>query len=305
MTPFVSIIVPVRNGGAPFDGLLASLKSLDWPADRLEILIVDNGSTDDTVARARAAGLRVIEEPVRGASSARNRGAAESRGEILVFTDADCAVSRSWLHGITAPFADPRVGAAGGRTLTYPPKTAVERHAVRTRHLDAEHHLAHPTFPFASTANLAVRRSVFEAVGGFDPEFPVAGESVDFCTRLRRQTGHTLAWAPRGVAFHRARSTVAAFREQQRRDGHSLALLCARYRDEANWDARHDREADAEVFRAALLVAWGVVEQYLIRRDRYALETRWLEYVRLSARRRGFRQAVRERSLVFNRGAGR
>lgn len=304
MTPFVSVIVPVLNGGAPFDGLLASLKSLDWPADRLEILIVDNGSSDDTAARARAAGFRVIEEPVRGASSARNRGVAESRGEILAFTDGDCAVSRGWLHGLTAPFADPRVGAAGGRTLTYPPRTAAERHAVRIRHLDAERHLAHPTFPFASTANLAVRRSAFESIGGFDNAFPVAGESVDFCTRLRRQTGFTLAWAPRGVVFHRARSTVAAFREQQRRDGHSLALLCARYRDEAVWDARRDRAADAEVFRAALLVPWGVVEQYLLRRGRESLETRWLEYVRLSARRRGFKQAVREQKLVFNRGTG-
>ncbi|HEX7880714.1 MAG TPA: glycosyltransferase [Candidatus Eisenbacteria bacterium] len=301
-TPFVSVVVPVLNGGKHLGELLRSLAALDWPADRLEILVVDNGSTDDTAEQARAAGVTLLSEPERGASRARNRGIREARGEIVAFTDADCLVTRRWIRGVTAPFQDPVVGGVGGRIETYRPTTLAERYAARIGHLDVERHLSHPTFPFAPTANAAFRRDVFEKIGGFDPDFPW-GEPVDFGKRVVRDAGFRLAFAPTAVVLHRARASVAEFRRQQEGYGYSLALLCSKYRDEVVWDVRRDREADAEVSRAF----WRMPSAFVTRPEdgdrRATIQNRWLDWVRAAARRRGFRRAVRERGLVFNRGA--
>lgn len=291
--PFVSVVVPVRNGGAALGELLGSLGALAWPADRREILVVDNGSTDDSAARATAHGVTLLKEPRTGASHARNAGVAAARGEIVAFTDHDCLVTRGWLNALVAPFSDAAVGGVGGRTETYRPTTAAERHAARIRHLDAERHLSHPTFPFVPTANAAFRRAVFDRIGGFDPGFPW-GEPIDFCKRLVRDTTWRLAYAPRAVVFHRARARVGDFYRQQEGYGYSLALLCAKYRDEVRWGWRQRLRAEWDVLRAGLLVPVGLVER-LRRRD--ALEARWLELVRQAGRRTGFRRAVRERAL--------
>jgi len=294
--PFVSIIVPVLNGGPPFRELLNALAALTWPAERREILIVDNGSTDDTAAVAARTGHTVITEPEPGAARARNAGVARARGRILAFTDADCLVTRRWLDELVAPFADPAVGGVGGRTETYRPVTPAERHAARIQHLDAERHLAHPTFPFAPTANAAFRREVFDAIGGFDPAFPW-GEPIDFCKRLVRDTGFRLAYAPRAVVFHRARASTADFCRQQWGYGYSQALLCAKYGDEVRWGPRQEWGARWGVWRAGLDLPLA-----LLRRARRAdaLEASWLEFKRQMARRRGFTAAVRERGLKLS-----
>lgn len=291
--PFVSIIVPVKDGGAALSELLVSLNALAWPADRREILVVDNNSGDDSGARATAAGATLLRETRPGASHARNAGLRAARGDIVAFTDADCLVTRGWLDALVAPFEDPAIGGVGGRTETYSPVTAAERHAARIRHLDAERHLSHPTFPFAPTANAAFRRAVFEAIGGFDPDFPW-GEPVDFCKRLVRDTPWRLAYAPRAVVFHRARARVGDFYRQQQGYGYSLALLCHKYRDEVTWGWRQRLRAEWDVVRAGLLLPVGLFERM---RHRDALEARWLELVRQAARRSGFRRAVRERAL--------
>ena len=121
--------------------------------------------------------------------------------------------------------------------------------------------------------------------------------------RVVRDAGLRLAFAPTAVVFHRARARVAEFRRQQEGYGYSLALLCAKYRDEVVWDARRDREADAEVTRAFWRLPAALVAPPEEGDRRATLQYRWLDWVRAAARRRGFRRAVAERRLVFNRGA--
>jgi cellulose synthase/poly-beta-1,6-N-acetylglucosamine synthase-like glycosyltransferase len=294
--PLVSVVVPVLNGGPAFRDLLASLAHLSYPRERLEILVVDNGSDDDSAGAARRAGFNVVAEPRRGASVARNTGVGQTQGEIVAFTDADCIVTRGWIEGLVAPFTDPEVGGVGGRTETWLPRTWTERHAARTRHLDAERHLSHPTFPFAPTANAAFRRRVFEKIGGFDPAFPW-GEPIDFCKRVIRDAGMKLAFAPRAVVFHRARARLGDYYRQQKGYGYSLALLCDKYRDEVVWNWRRTVTQDIDVLKAGIMVPVGLVEAVTHRRGREAMESRTIEFVRQVGRRAGFRQAVRDRSL--------
>ena len=111
--PTVSVVVPAYRGGALFDLCLRSLRQLSPPP--LEILIVADGQCRDSAARARAAGFRVITlDEQSGPAIARNRGAAEARGEILFFVDADVTVPADACARIVRAFADPGPAALIG-----------------------------------------------------------------------------------------------------------------------------------------------------------------------------------------------
>jgi len=96
--PFVSVIVPVLNGERTIRECIVSLLNMDYPVERREILVVDNDSTDRTTDIIKNFPVRYLREERRGASHARNRGIEASKGAILAFTDADCAVTTRWLR---------------------------------------------------------------------------------------------------------------------------------------------------------------------------------------------------------------
>jgi glycosyltransferase involved in cell wall biosynthesis len=115
--PFVSVIVPVRDGESTIADCLDAILATDYPEDRREILAVDNGSTDGTATLIQSRPVRYLREERRGVSNTRNRGIAESRGEILDFVDADCIVEPQWLTELVRPFEDPEVGSVAGDDL--------------------------------------------------------------------------------------------------------------------------------------------------------------------------------------------
>src|ERR671916_681647 len=112
MTPFVSIVVPVLNGERTLRGCLTSLLRVDYPPDRREILVVDNGSTDRTAEIIQSFPVQYLREEQRGCSAARNRGIQASRGELIASTDADCVVSSGWLRELVQAF-DEEEGVGG------------------------------------------------------------------------------------------------------------------------------------------------------------------------------------------------
>ncbi|HUT24175.1 MAG TPA: glycosyltransferase family 2 protein [Sumerlaeia bacterium] len=123
--PAVSIIVPVRDESSHAESKLRNCAQIDYPPEKTEILVIDDGSADDTLERVEAARqevgkngrrLRVISLGNRlGKAAAVNRGAREAGGEILVFSDADTLVSSASVRSLVAPFADPSVGCVAGR----------------------------------------------------------------------------------------------------------------------------------------------------------------------------------------------
>jgi glycosyltransferase involved in cell wall biosynthesis len=98
--PFVSVIVPVLNGESCISDCLRSLLQLEYPRERLEIIVVDNGSTDGTLELVRRFPVRLIHEYKPGSYAARNAGVRLAKGEILAFTDADCIVESNWIQEI-------------------------------------------------------------------------------------------------------------------------------------------------------------------------------------------------------------
>jgi GT2 family glycosyltransferase len=249
LPPFVSVIVAVLNGEATVGRCLESLCSGSYPKDRREIVVVDNGSTDRTAELVRDYPVRLVIEPGRGRSRARNRGIEESRGEILAFTDADCYVSTRWLDELTAGFNQDDASAVIGDIVPYPPTTPAEHYSAKRKPSMAswQRHLATPWF---CTGNAAVRREAFDRVGLFDTRF-ASCEDIEFAWRFA-DAGLRVRRQPRPVVFHQLRMTPMGLFRQNLRYGRGWALLHQRYPEKAAWGPREELAAWADLGRTAL-----------------------------------------------------
>ncbi len=187
--PFVSVIIPVRNDAQRLAVCLRSLAEVDYPAGRFEIIVIDNGSHDDSADVARAAGAKVLVHPDLRVGALRNRGAATASGEILALVDSDHEVPPDWLRaGVEEFVADPDLSTVGSPCLAPIQGTWVQRvwamHRLRDRHRrDVE---------WLGAGNLFIRKRDFERIGGFD-ESLIAAEDVDLCVRLRKAQGRIVS----------------------------------------------------------------------------------------------------------------
>jgi mycofactocin system glycosyltransferase len=227
--PRVSVIVPVKDRAEELRRCLESTRRLDYPADRIEVLVVDDGSADDGPAVARALGATVIPSGGRGRgpAAARNRGAAAASGEILAFLDSDCVASEQWLRELVGAFADPDVAAVGGRVDGLRTSSSLDRYEAEMSSLrlgarGRSARLGSDTF-YLPSCNLLVRRSAFAEVGGFREELHVA-EDVDLSWRLRDR-GATIAYVPRGPVLHEHRNRLGPFLRRRFEYGTSEGVL--------------------------------------------------------------------------------
>jgi glycosyltransferase involved in cell wall biosynthesis len=256
--PFVTVVVPVRNGEATIQQCLTSLQHLQYPSERHEVLVVDNGSSDRTAEIVRRYPVRCLREDRRGLSHARNRGIEASRGQIVAFTDADCVVTTDWLTELVSGLGDPRLSAVAGEVVAYPPTTAAERYLARRRPLWQEPRCRGQRRPWFLFGNVAVRREVFARVGLFDPRFAGGGaEDIDYSWRFFN-AGCTLAYRPRALVFHRHRMTPHGLLRQQIAYGRGQAVLRRKYPQELPWGWRHEIAAWKDLGASAgrLLCLW-------------------------------------------------
>ncbi len=288
MLPSVSVVVPVLNGEGTIGNCLSALLRTEYPSERREIVIVDNGSTDRTAEIVKRAPVRYVWEHRPGVPYARNRGIELCEGEIVAFTDADCIPTAGWLRELVAPFESEEVGGVAGEILPYPPRTPAERYAARIRHLSPQRYLQRPVLPFAVTANLGFRREVFQRVGLFDPDLPRGGESTDFCTRFLRETGLLLEYAPMAAVFHKHRSTAWQLFKQQWSYGRGHAYLYIKYRDELRWGARETASTYRDLLTTAAALMLTAVGHVRGRADREELSFAFFETLRKLALRMGF-----------------
>ena len=232
--PKTSVIVPVYNGEADLPELINCLQAQTYPGDRVEYLLVDNGSSDRTASVIQTAiqetaslgiTLRYLQEnKIQSSYAARNTGIRAVKSEILAFTDADCRPQPDWLESLILPFADSAVGVVVGEIVALPGKSLLEKHADRHNVLSQQHTLEHPFCPYGQTANLAIRRQVLEQVGLFRPYLNTGGDA-DMCWRIQRGSNWTLHFAPTAVVRHRHRSTLKEYQSQWRRYGRSNRYL--------------------------------------------------------------------------------
>ncbi len=228
----ISIVIPVRNGAEIIGEQLVALAAQEH-AGEWEVVVADNGSTDSTRAvveglRSRLPALQIVDASQRrGPAHARNTGAAAARGEIVAFVDADDRVEPGWLAAMDRAMADDSVGAAGGALIR---EIAGNPVGSENRALGDDLGQWSGFLPYAGSGNLAVRRSLFEELHGFDEDY-LADEDVDFSWRLQL-AGHRLVFAPGAVLTYRERSDIRGLFRQYYRYAHEHPRLYRRFRSE-------------------------------------------------------------------------
>jgi cellulose synthase/poly-beta-1,6-N-acetylglucosamine synthase-like glycosyltransferase len=293
--PFVSVIVPVRDGESTIAACLDAILATDYPADRREILVVDNGSSDGTADLIRARPVRYLREPRRGVSHARNLGIAESSGKVLAFVDSDCVVEPQWLTELARPFEDPEVGAVAGDLQHVPPRTPAERQAARL--LGNWQRFAFNSDPaYPITANAAYRRDVLDRIGGFDPHMARA-QDVELGLRFKERSGLRLAYAERATARHRNRTTQLGFFRQQLGWAYGAGLVGAKFEAMGGEPVRPPRAR--EITRTAR--GLGIVLLARIRRrgERAWIEDAWFDLLRQIAWWVGARAGLRRGARIW------
>jgi GT2 family glycosyltransferase len=194
----ISVIVPAYNAAATLDRCLAALGEQTRPPD--EVIVVDDGSTDDSADIARHYGVRVLCQVNAGPAAARNAGARAACGDLLLFTDADCAPAPDWLEHMVAPFADPAVvGAKGVYGTTQ--KELVARFVQFEYEDKYDRMRGQECIDFIDTYSAAYRRDAFLSVGGFDESFAFL-EDQELSFRMAK-SGHRFVFVPGAVVHHR------------------------------------------------------------------------------------------------------
>lgn len=203
----VSIIIPTFNGarriGKCLDALLEQSRTLD-----AEILVVDDGSTDNTAEVAgHYSGVRLISQKNAGPAAARNRGVHEAHGEIILFTDDDCVPTRDWLDLMLAPLKAAEVVGTKGTYKTHQKSLAAR--FVQIEYEDRYRLMANlPGIDFIDTYSAAFRRGKFLETGGYDTSFPVAcAEDIELSYRMSAR-GWKMKFVPQAVVYHTHPDTV-------------------------------------------------------------------------------------------------
>jgi glycosyltransferase involved in cell wall biosynthesis len=224
-----SVIVPTYNRPARVRECLAALCELDYPKDKYEVVIVDDGGDDplDGIEAAHPSGtkVRLLRQESAGPASARNYGAREARGRFLAFTDDDCCPSPGWLVEFERRLLRSPDAMVGGTTLNrLTGNLFSEASETLLQALYAFSNLDPENGRFLASNNIGLSRRLFHEVGGFDANFPLAAaEDRDFCDRWTH-AGRRLLWAPEAVVLHSHEHTLRSFLRQHFNYGRGAVL---------------------------------------------------------------------------------
>jgi GT2 family glycosyltransferase len=226
-TPRVSVVVCTYNAERTLAPCLESLAKLNYPD--YEVIVVNDGSTDGSLAIAERFGYcRIISQPNKGLSVARNVGAQNATGEIIAYTDSDCVADPDWLAYLVAKMEVSDLAACGGPNFP-PPEDSLVPAAVAVSPGGPTHVLlSDDVAEHIAGCNMAFRRDALLRLGGFDPIYRAAGDDVDICWRFQ-DAGYTIGFSPAAVVWHFRRNTVKAYIGQQRGYGKAEALVYSKH----------------------------------------------------------------------------
>jgi glycosyltransferase involved in cell wall biosynthesis len=216
---YCSIVIPTYNRPERLHNCLNAIAQLDYPRDRFEVIVVDDGShqpLDAVVEPLRTKlNLTLLRQTNSGPASARNAGAAIARGQYLIFTDDDCLPTPNWLTALEQQFQLTPHALIGGQTLNALPDnfySTASQLLIDYLYDYYNRHSASANF-FASN-NFAMPTSTFRLLHGFDTSFPLAaGEDREFCDRWQHQ-GYPTQYAPDAQVYHAHHLTLLKFWRQ-------------------------------------------------------------------------------------------
>ena len=219
--PFVSVIIPIFNRAETLEKCLQTLAAQRYP--HFEVIVVDDGSGDEaagkTVERLGRPDFQIISLPEnQGVAAARNAGMRKARGDVFVFSDADCFFENDWLRDLVRPLSSPRTGCSGGpdqapavaglkgKCIDYSMHSLIASGGIRR----GECRLAKYS---PAGCNMAIKREVVERVGAFDPSLRRRGEEKELEHRMR-MCGYDIVYVKSARVWHHRRPTITSFARQ-------------------------------------------------------------------------------------------
>jgi len=223
-----SVIIPVYNSEEAISGTIEAISSQEF--DDFEIISVDDGSTDGSLQilkglEDKIRNLRVISQKNKGPAAARNYGAKEASGEIIVFTDSDCVPEKNWLKEMVKPFEDKEVvGVQGkyknlntGNTVSVFTQSEIEERYLRMG--------SQKYTDFIGSYSAAYRKSVFLDVNGFDESFlKASGEDPELSYRIAAK-GHKMVFNEKAIVGHPHPTSIKNYIKQKFSRGYWGVLL--------------------------------------------------------------------------------
>ncbi len=251
-----SVIVCTYRGFRTLEECLLSLTKISYPD--YEILLINDGA-DEGVEKItkKFPSVRHVGMEHSGLSAARNLGAREATGDVLVYTDDDCAADEEWLLYLAEGFAGGDFAAMGGPNISPRPLTQEQACVVASPGGPAHVLLSDEQAEHIPGCNLAVRKEAFESIGGFREEFRTAGDDVDFCWRLQNHA-YRIGFHGAAMVWHYRRFRVRDYLRQQAGYGRAEAMLIPRHPDRfgtiggARWKGFvYDQTFAADIGRSA------------------------------------------------------
>lgn len=216
--PFFSIVIPTYNRPEPLTTCLQFLTRIEYPRDRFEVIVVDDGSEvplEPVIASFHdQLDIALIKQPNAGPAAARNTGAKQAKGKFLAFTDDDCMPAPDWLQALEKRLATVPDRIVGGQTINALTDNLFSTTSQIIISVGYAHCNADPDrASFFTSNNLAVPADLFRALGGFDVSFTTS-EDREFCDRWLRY-GYQMTYAPEVQIYHAHKMTLGSFWRQQ------------------------------------------------------------------------------------------
>jgi lipopolysaccharide/colanic/teichoic acid biosynthesis glycosyltransferase/glycosyltransferase involved in cell wall biosynthesis len=204
----ISVVVPAFNAANTISECVESLKNQTLSPSDYEIIVVDNGSSDNTVELAGSAGAKVLSASTKGAAAARNVGLNAAIGNIICFTDADCFPNQDWIYQITSSFTDPNITGCKGVYATR--QTKLVARFVQVEYEDKYDLLKKQRYiDFIDTYSAAYRRDVLLSNGGFEERIRYV-EDQELSFRLAAR-GYRMVFQPLAGVYHKHSDTLKAY----------------------------------------------------------------------------------------------
>jgi glycosyltransferase involved in cell wall biosynthesis len=211
--PLFSVIIPTYSRPEQLAACLQAIAALDYPRDRFEVIVVDDGSPEPPVDIVESFSgiidVKLLTQTNAGPAAARNAGAAGARGDYLVFTDDDCLPDSQWLRAYAGQFSITPLSIVGGRTLNALPHNLFS--AASQSVIDAVYRYFNMAGQplFFATNNLAMPAASFRQLAGFNEQFRTS-EDRELCDRWT-QNGYRMIYAPQAVCHHAHRLNLRSF----------------------------------------------------------------------------------------------
>ena len=224
----MTVVIPALNAAGTLGAQLEALRGQTYAAP-FEVIVVDNGSDDDTAAIAHASDsdrlrVRVVNEPRRGVNLARNAGVAAAADGLIALCDADDVVFSEWLESLTAAYVDGVWLAGDLDPELLNSEDTRQMWGVTER---VEHRGTQPYVDTAFGGNCAFTRTMWENVGHFDETMSGHGDETEFFLRAWAH-GYRVVWAPGAVVHYRLRPGLRVMARQKYRKGKSQAQMMTR-----------------------------------------------------------------------------